>query len=142
MTVSQISLSRRRFASGFRGILGLAIAFLTVGPAAAQSPIGKIDNVVVSEAGQGPGQNGCASFRPTADEVRRFFERSIVISGRQNHDFFDHGPCYARGTLTTDFDVWQWQMRDLGTGRLQATNDDVFIVGDPAKQIKLEDYDR
>lgn len=128
---------RRLFAAGRRGLLLAAMISLPVASAAARSPIGKIDDVVVLEAGQGSEKDGCARFRPTADDVRRFFERSIVISGRQQHDFFDHGPCHARGTLTTAFGDWTWEMRDLGTGELRSITDEVFLVGDPSRQSPL-----
>lgn len=137
MIVATTWTGRRRFAAGVRGLLVGTMVSLPVASAVAQSPIGKIDDVVVLEAGQGPEKDGCDRFRPTADDVRRFFERSIVISGRQQHDFFDHGPCHARGTLITAFGDWAWEMRDLGTGELRSITDEVFLVGDPSQQSPL-----
>jgi hypothetical protein len=116
----------------------LAMISLPAVPAIAQSPIGSIDDVVVLEAGLGPEREGCARFRPTAREVLGFFERSIVISGRQQHDFFDHGPCSARGTLRTALGDWTWEMRNLGTGELRSITDEVFLVGDPAQRSPRE----
>jgi hypothetical protein len=128
---------RRRFAAGLRSLAAMVMAALPVASAIAQSPIGKIDDVVVLEAGLGPEKDGCARFLPTARDVRRFFERSIVISARQQHDFFDHGPCRARGTLSTAFGEWIWEMRNLGTGELRSITDDVFLVGDPSQLSPL-----
>jgi hypothetical protein len=128
---------RRQFAGGVRGLLIAAIACLPAASAVAQSPIGKIDALEVKEAGLGPEKDGCTRFRPTVRDVRRFFERSIVISGRQRHDFFDDGPCRARGTLTTAFGDWTWEMRNLGTGELRSITDEVFLVGDPSQLSPL-----
>ncbi len=133
---------RRRFAADPRGLprglLIVAMMSLPAVPAVAHSPIGEIDDVVVLKAGLGAEQEGCARFRPTAREVRGFFERSIVISGRQQHDFFDHGPCSARGTLRTELGDWAWEMRNLGTGELRSITDEVFIVGDPSQRAPRE----
>lgn len=98
------------------------------------SPIGLITNIIVIENGIGPKNEGCADFVVTPDEVRVFFNKAILISGRQEHDFFLYGPCSARGTLNTRYDTWQWQIRNLGTGTISASNGDTFSFGNPEQE--------
>ena len=112
---------------------------LVSGTARCATPIGEISRIEVRATGQGPEAEACSRFRPDAAQVREFLERAIVISGRQEHGFFNHGPCWARGTLTNAFDHWEWEMRDMGTGLVRATNGEVILLGDPAKRVALED---
>lgn len=122
------------------GFLQLAIAALAPGMAPApSSPVGAIAEIVVVETGIGPQAENCGSFVVAPAEVRAFLERSVVISGRQQHDYFLFGPCSARGTFKSRYDTWQWEMRNLGTGSITATNGDTFLVGDPAQESSLAD---
>lgn len=102
-------------------------------------PIGPITQIVVAENGIGPASEGCAAYTLTQKQVRSFFDKAVVISGRQEHDFFLYGPCSARGTLKTRYDTWQWEIRNLGTGSVTATNEDTFRLGDPSQESSLGD---
>ena len=112
---------------------------LQVPSAALASPIGPVSKIVITEMGIGPTLEGCARFRLTPHQVATFMRRAVVISGRQNHDHFLYGPCAVRGTLHTRFDNWQWEIRNLGTGSLTASNDDAFLLGDPRQSSDLGD---
>ena len=90
------------------------------------SPIGAITNIHVQEQGVGRQSEGCA-----------FFERAMLISARQQHDFFLYGPCTARGTLESRYGQWQWVIRNLGTATLTASNGDTFLLGDPDQESDL-----
>ena len=103
------------------------------------SPVGPIIKVVVEETGIGPKADGCDSFVLTPNKVRAFFAKAVLISGRQEHDFFLHGPCSARGTLQSRYDTWHWEIRNLGTATITATNGDVFVLGDPSQESSLAD---
>ena len=114
----------------------LAVPLFLISASVASTPVvGVISDIVVQENALGPGTEGCASFVVTEARARDFFERAIVISGRQQHDFFLHGPCSARGTFRSRFDTWQWEMRNLGTATITATNGDIFVLGDPGQAV-------
>lgn len=118
--------------------LALLSGLLFSGPAFC-SPVGPITRIVVAETGVGPKNEGCARFAVTPREVQDFFEKAVLISGRQQHDFFLHGPCVSRGTFETRYDRWQWEMRRLGTGSITATNGDTFLLADPEHASSLAD---
>lgn len=103
------------------------------------TPIGSITGIVVTENGIGPATEGCQAFAVTPRQVRAFFDKAILISGRQQHDSFLYGPCAARGTLKNRYDTWQWEIRNLGTGSITATNGEVFLLGDPSQESSLAD---
>lgn len=63
----------------------------------------------------------------------------MLVSGRQQHDSFLHGPCAARGTLKNRYDTWHWEIRNLGTGSITAMNGEVFLLGDPSQESTLAD---
>jgi hypothetical protein len=107
--------------------------------AAFSSPIGEMTEIVVTENGIGPKGEGCAGFSMTPQQAQAFFDKAVLISGRQQHDFFLYGPCSARGTLNTRYDTWQWEIRNMGTGRIIATNGDVFFFGDPEHRFYTQD---
>ena len=118
----------------------LALTVFVIPASGASTPVvGVISDIVVQENALGPKAEGCGSFVVTADQARDFFERAILVSGRQNHDFFEHGPCFARGTFKSRFDTWQWEMRSLGTATITATNGDMFVLGDPGQAVSPED---
>ncbi|MCJ0826360.1 hypothetical protein MQC88_10425 [Luteimonas sp. 50] len=106
---------------------------------ASSSPIGPITKIVVTTNGLGAKAEGCASFAVTAQEAQAFFDKAVLISGSQQHDFFLYGPCFARGTLETRYDTWQWEIRSMGTGSITATNGDTFLLGDPKQESSLAD---
>jgi hypothetical protein len=121
-------------------ILICASAVFTLLPVIANAtPIGPITNVVVEENGIGPKADSCHTFVITPKKVRAFFAKAVLISGRQEHDFFLHGPCSARGTLQSRYDTWHWEIRNLGTATITATNGDVFVLGDPSQESSLAD---
>ena len=110
---------------------------LLIPNAGSASPIGPLTEITVTANGIGP--EGCATFAFTPDQVRTFFDKAVVISGRQQHDFFLQGPCSARGTLETRYDTWQWEIRNMGTATIAATNGDVFQLGNPEQESSLAD---
>jgi hypothetical protein len=118
----------------FALLTGLLLPTVTL-----SSPIGSITKIVVTETGVEPKNGGCASFAVAPDQVRAFFDRAILISGRQQHDFFLYGPCAARGALETRYDIWHWEMRSMGTGSITATHGDTFLLADPSHESSLAD---
>lgn len=118
----------------------LTLPILLIPASGASTPVvGAISDIVVQENALGPRAEGCASFVVTEEQARAYFERAIVISGRQDHDFFLHGPCSARGTFKSPLDTWQWEIRNLGTATITATNGDIFVLGDPEQAVSPED---
>lgn len=115
------------------------LAGLLVPAVVSSSPIGPITRIVVTENGIGPEEEACAAFAVTPDQVRAFLDKAVLVSGRQQHDFFLHGPCSARGTLETRYDTWCWEIRSMGTGSITATNGDTFLLGDPEQESSLAD---
>jgi hypothetical protein len=107
--------------------------------ASAAGPIGPITRITITANSMGPESEGCASYVLTAAQVRAFFDKAILISGSQQHDFFLHGPCSAQGTAETRYDTWKWEIRSLGTATSAATNGDVFLLGDPDQESSLGD---
>ena len=124
--------------SKYLACLGL-LAGLLVPAVASSSPIGPITRINVAENGIGPEQEACAAFVVTQDQVRAFLDKAVLISGSQQHDFFLHGPCSARGTLETRYDTWHWEIRSMGTGSITASNGDTFFLGDPEQESSLAD---
>ena len=123
-----------------RLLLPLFLLIFVFPEASASTPVvGAITGLVVEESALGPASEGCASFVVTEGRARAFFERAILISGRQEHDHFLHGPCSARGTFKSRFDTWQWEMRSLGTATITATNGDTFVLGDPGQTSSLDE---
>ena len=115
----------------------LGMAFLPC--VGATSPIGKVTDILVTKTGIGPTKEGCASFALTQAQVRAFLDKAVLISGSQEHDFFLHGPCSTQGTLSTRYDTWRWEIRNLGTATLTATNGDTFVLGNPEQESSLAD---
>lgn len=107
--------------------------------ARAASPIGPITKVTITANAVGPNSDDCATYVLTKDQVRAFFRKAILISGSQQHDFFMHGSCSAQGTVTTRYDTWKWEMRNLGTATITATNGEVFRLADPEQESSLGD---
>jgi len=122
----------------FLACLGLIVGLLSPANSTA-GPIGPITSVAVLETGLGPKSDGCAAFTLTEQQVRSFFDKAVLISEPQEHDFFLYGPCFARGTVETRYDSWHWEIRNMGTGRVTATNGDIFLLADPGQESSLAD---
>ena len=118
-------------------LLTLSAALVT--PVASPTPIGTITDITVAVNGIGPRSQDCGSFVVTPPQVQAFLSRAVLLSGRQVHDFFLYGPCSARGTVRSRYDTWQWEIRNMGTGSITATNGDTFLLGDPAQESSLAD---
>lgn len=116
---------------------GAVLALCLVSALSHSTPIGPISKIVIKENGIGPEDQDCRAFVVTPQQVKIFFDKAVLISARQAHDFFLHGPCVARGTLQTRYDTWQWEIRNLGTGHITATNGDTFLLGDPSQASSL-----
>lgn len=123
----------------YRRTVGLSLLLLLLPLAASSTPVGPITQIVVEENRIGPKDEGCETFVMTPARVRAFFNKAVLISGRQLHDNFLYGPCSARGTFKTRYDTWQWEIRSLGTGSIAATNGDVFLLGDPSQESLLSE---
>ena len=70
--------------------------------------------------------------------VADFLRHAILITHRQEHDWYLHGSCQAHGTLSTRYGKWQWQLLNLGTARITAVTGDTFVLGDPREESALE----
>ena len=103
-------------------------------------PVGAISNIVVGEAGSDSRNESCNGFSVSAADAKQFFRRAVLITPRQEHDFYLHGPCYVRGTLSTKYETWHWEIRNLGTARLTSeAGDDTFLLADPRHESSLAD---
>src|SRR5690606_8161067 len=89
------------------------------------------------EDGLGPRHEHCASFKVSPETVADFLRHAILITSRQEHDWYLHGPCQAHGTLSTRYGQWQWQMLNLGTARITAVTAEHFILADPREYSAL-----
>ena len=117
--------------------LAVTALLLLAATVACASPIGSISSIVVTEKGIGPENDGCKKYSLTTAQVRAFMSRAVVISARQEHDFFLYGPCAVRGTLKTRYGIWQWEIRNAGTGSLVAASGEVFLLGDPKQESSI-----
>lgn len=123
-----------------RFLAGYALPVLLLGFAscpAQASVIGPISGITIDKAGNGPEASECRAFAVTVADVETFMARAVLISSRQEHDFFDYGPCTATGTLRNRYGTWHWEMRNLGTGKLTASNGEVFLLADPELEAPL-----
>lgn len=102
--------------------------------------IGPVEQIEVIEIGQGPNTalDNCKDYNVSAEEVADFLRHAIVITHRQEHDWYLYGPCYATGTLTSRYGQWQWLLRNMGTGWLTAVTGETFVLGDPRQDSSLE----
>ncbi len=102
--------------------------------------IGPVEQIEVLEIGQGPNTavDSCKDYSVSAEEVADFLNNAIVITNRQEHDWYLYGPCYATGTLTSRYGQWQWLLRNMGTGWLTAVTGETFVLGDPREESSLE----
>jgi hypothetical protein len=123
-------------------ILRLPFALIVVGClascATSQGPIGRISGINVGKSGSDSEGAGCEGFVVTPRYVRTFLRRAVVISQRDAHDYFMHGPCYVQGTLSTKYGEWLWEIRNFGTARLtSASGDESLLLADPKEESSL-----
>lgn len=123
-----------------RRILGLSLLLATATTSAGSIPslIGPISEIVVIEDGLGPAQENCQNFKVSEAVVADFLRHAILITHRQEHDWYLHGPCQAHGTLSTRYGEWQWQLLNLGTARIKAVTGETFVLGDLREESSLE----
>ena len=117
--------------------LGLLLAAATASAETSPSLIGPVSDILVSEDRSGPQQEGCQTFTVSAAMVADFLRHAILITPRQEHDWYLYGPCQAHGTLRTRYGEWQWQLLNLGTARITAVTADSFILADPREESSL-----
>ena len=102
------------------------------------SPLGAISDIKI-KAPNGQVAAECASFKPSRAEVQAFFKRAVLITPRQEHDYFLHGPCTAEGTFKTRYGEWQWTLRNMGTAYVVDVLDNAYIFADPKQESSLAD---
>jgi hypothetical protein len=123
-------------------MLGLSLQLLATPLLADEvmTVIGPVEQIEVLEIGQGPNTavDSCKDYSVSAEEVADFLSNAIVITNRQEHDWYLYGPCYATGTLTSRYGQWQWLLRNMGTGWLTAVTGETFVLGDPREESSLE----
>lgn len=123
-------------------MLGLSLQLLAAPLLADEvmTVIGPVEQIEVLEIGQGPNTavDSCRDYSVSAEEVADFLSNAIVITNRQEHDWYLYGPCYATGTLTSRYGQWQWLLRNMGTGWLTAVTGETFALGDPREESSLE----
>lgn len=123
-------------------MLGLSLQLLATPLLADElmTVIGPVEQIEVIEIGLGPNTalDNCKDYSVSAEEVAEFLRHAIVITHRQEHDWYLYGPCYASGTLTSRYGQWQWLLRNMGTGWLTAVTGETFVLGDPRQESSLE----
>lgn len=123
-------------------ILGLSLQLLAAPLLAEEvmTVIGPVQQIEVLEIGQGPNTavDRCEEHSVSAEEVADFLRHAIVITNRQEHDWYLYGPCYATGTLTSRYGQWHWLLRNMGTGWLTAVTGETLVLGDPRQESSLE----
>lgn len=120
-------------------LCALALATSVAPAARAAGPVGPVTEITITANAIGPESEDCSTYVVTRRQVRAFFERAVLISASQEHDFFLHGPCSARGTVKTRYGSWAWELRNLGTATITADNGEAFLLGDPDRESPLSD---
>ena len=115
-----------------QGIWALALA-----PTLAwASPIGEISDVKI-KAPSTKVEAQCRDFKPNKAQVQAFFKRAILITPRQEHDYFLYGPCTAEGTFKTRYGHWEWKMRNGGTAYVEDVMGNLYTFADPKQESEL-----
>jgi hypothetical protein len=118
-------------------VIALAALLALASCATRHGAVGAVSNIVVGGRGSDSADESC-TFTLSASEVRAFFRRAVLITPRQEHDFYLRGPCYLRGTLSTRYETWHWEIRNLGTATItSASGDDTFFLADPGQESSL-----
>ena len=102
------------------------------------SPLGAISDITI-QAPDAKVAPECAYFKPSRADVQAFFKRAVLITSRQEHDYFLHGPCTADGTSKTRYEQWEWRMRNMGTAYVVDTLGNAYIFADPKQESSLAD---
>jgi hypothetical protein len=79
----------------------------------------------------------CASFKPDASAVTRFFAKAIVVSGQTLHDQYEIYPCSATGVFSAGHEQWSWTMHLGGTAVVTSAGGESFSLADPAQASSL-----
>lgn len=117
-------------------------ALATTSFATSAGPLGPVRDIRITGQGVETPSDAllCASFKPTPRQIAAFFQRAVVITPRQEHDYFLHGPCYVDGTLRTRYGQWQWRLRNFGTAYVSVDGgEDAFLLADPRQESSLGD---
>lgn len=128
--------------SARRLLLASAVTLLLGACATLPGPLGTPSSITITDSGVDDPRDAvlCQSFKVDAQAMRSFLRHAVVITPRQEHDFFLHAPCYVRGTLTTRYETWHWELRNGGTARFtSAAGDDSFLLADPREESSLGD---
>ena len=96
------------------------------------SPIGNISDVKI-KAPPAKVEAQCRDYKPSKAQVQAFFKRAILITPRQEHDYFLYGPCTAEGSFKTRYGHWEWKMRNGGTAYVEDVMGNLYIFADPSK---------
>lgn len=118
---------------------GLLLATSIANAEAIPSAIGPVSDIEVIEDGLGPARENCQNFKVSAAMVADFLRHAILITHRQEHDWYLYGPCQASGTPSTRYGEWQWRLLNLGTARITAATGEQFTLADPRMESSLAD---
>ncbi len=102
------------------------------------SPIGTISDVKI-KAPSAKVEAQCRDYKPNKAQVLAFFKRAILITPRQEHDYFLYGPCTAEGSFKTRYGHWEWKMRNGGTAYVEDVMGNVYIFADPKQESGLDE---
>ncbi|MGG2396189.1 hypothetical protein ACJRW5_04470 [Pseudomonas sp. SH1-B] len=124
-----------------RRTLGLSLLLASCSVSAETIPtlLGPVSDIQVTEDALGPEQDNCREYKVSEETVADFLRHAILITHRQEHDWYLYGPCQARGTFRTRYGEWQWQLLNMGTARITAVTGEQFILADPREESSLED---
>lgn len=112
-----------------RGLPFLVVVIWLASGCAAPANRGDLGDFRVLSRGQDDGGDFCRDFSLTPAQAAWFFGRSKVLTAAQQHDRFDHLPCWVRGTAAGGGGTWQWEVRAGGTARLVAPGGAVRLLG-------------
>ena len=100
------------------------------------SPIGNISDVKI-KAPPAKVEAQCRDYKPSKAQVQAFFKRAILITPRQEHDYFLYGPCTAEGSFKTRYGHWEWKMRNGGTAYVEDVMGNLYTFADPKQESGL-----
>lgn len=102
--------------------------------------LGNATNVIIVSRGVDAPQapDVCPGFNPSRSDVERFLNNATVITPDEEHDFFEFGPCYVRGTAVFRQREATWEMRSAGTGHIIFHDEVVFRIADEGQRVESE----